>query len=97
MLGLVRYDGYGVVNMGAQYSLPNEQTKIRLTANDLFYGSRIVGQINYQDMNVRIRSLWESRQFRLTVSHAFGNTTLKSSRKRATVTDEDRSRAKLDQ
>ncbi len=97
VLGLVRYDGYGVVNMGAQYSLPGEQTKIRLTANDLFFGSRIVGQINYQDMNVRIRSLWESRQFRLTVSHAFGNTRLKSSRKRATVTDDERGRAKLDQ
>lgn len=97
VLGLVRYDGYGVVNMGAQYSLFNEQTKIRLTANDLFFGSRIVGRIDYQDMHVHLRSLWESRQFRLTISHAFGNTKLKSSRKRATVTDEERGRAKLDQ
>jgi outer membrane receptor protein involved in Fe transport len=97
VMGLVRYNGYGAVNMGMQYSLPNEQTKFRLTANDLFFGSRIVGTINYQDMSLRLLSLWESRQYRLTISHAFGNTKLKSSRKRTTTADDDRSRVKLDQ
>ncbi|MEZ0611337.1 TonB-dependent receptor domain-containing protein [Fibrella sp. WM1] len=97
VLGLVRYNGYGVVNMGMQYSLANEQTRLRLSANDLFYGSRIVGTVNYQQMNLRIFSLWESRQYRLTLTHAFGNTKLKSSRKRTTTADDERSRVKLEQ
>ncbi|GAA4028998.1 outer membrane beta-barrel family protein [Hymenobacter glaciei] len=94
--GILRYQGFGSLNLGAQKSLFNERATLRLTVNDVFFSNKQRGSVTFQGNDVRFLSYSESQQARLSFSYKLGNQQLKAARKRATSLEEERGRVKTD-
>ena len=83
----------GQISLGASKSLWNKKATIRLNVNDVFFLNRFAGTIQYQDIDMKLQSRWESRQARLSFTYRFGNQNVKAARQRTTSAEELSNRA----
>ncbi len=96
IFGLMAARSHGMVNLGLQKSINNKKTTVRLNVQDLFQTNRFRGSTQFEDIDVKVRATWPSRQFRLAVTHRFGNQHVKSARRRNTGADELQKRVSED-
>jgi len=83
----------GQISAGFAKSLWNRKASLRVNINDIFFMNRFAGTVNYQDLNFKVNSRWESRQVRVSFTYRFGNQNVKGARQRSTSTDDLRNRA----
>ncbi|WP_304234254.1 outer membrane beta-barrel protein [Jiulongibacter sediminis] len=81
------------VNVGAQKSFWEKKGKLKLNVNDLFLTSFFAGDIDYQNVDLKVTNRWTSRRATLTFTYNFGNQNVKASRRRSTATDDLKQRA----
>ncbi|WP_128544783.1 outer membrane beta-barrel family protein [Larkinella soli] len=93
LYGFYRYQPQGAFGFGVQKSMMNKKATLKLNVNDPFWLNKFQGRANYQDINFRIMSRWESRIARLTFTYRFGNQNVKAARQRSTSTEAERNRA----
>jgi hypothetical protein len=84
----------GMLNAGIQKKILDKRGTIRLNANDIFWTNKFNATTNFKDMNFSVRSLWPSRQIRVTFTYRFGNQNMKGARQRNTGADELQQRVK---
>ncbi|MEQ1744569.1 MAG: TonB-dependent receptor [Saprospiraceae bacterium] len=86
----------GGINFGVSKTFWNGSGRLSLSLNDLLYSENSNVMVNYANVLVDFRERDDSRNARLTFSYRFGNTDLKSSRRRSTGSEESSSRVKVD-
>ena len=82
--GLFSVRPMGMLNLGLQKSVMDKKGTLRLTVNDVFWTNKMRGGSQFQDIDFSIRSLWPSRQARMTFTYRFGNQQVKGARQRQT-------------
>jgi hypothetical protein len=90
--GLARMSGFGQVSMGVQKSLWDKKASVRVNVTDVFLTAPVRGIINYQNMDIRFRSWYESRTVRVNFTYNFGNHNIKTSGNRRTSTEDEQQR-----
>ena len=78
----------GMVNLGLQKSIWEKRGTLRLNVSDIFWTNKFRGTSEFQDVSLRVRSTWPSRQVRLTFTYRFGNQNVKGARQRNTGADD---------
>ncbi|WP_373513550.1 outer membrane beta-barrel protein [Persicitalea sp.] len=84
----------GMINMGLQKSIWEKKGTLRLNVSDIFWMNKFRGRAQFQDIDLRVRSTWASRQVRLTFTYRFGNQNVKGARQRNTGSDDLQQRVK---
>lgn len=84
----------GMINAGIQKSIMDKKGSIRVNVNDIFWTNKFRASTNYKDMDFSLRSIWPSRQFRVTFTYRFGNQNVKGARQRNTGADDLQQRVK---
>ena len=84
----------GMINLGLQKSVWEKKGTFRLNVSDLFWMNKFRGRAQFQDIDLRVRSTWPSRQVRLTFTYNFGNQNVKGARQRNTGSDDLQQRVK---
>ncbi len=84
----------GMINLGLQKSVWEKKGTFRLNVSDLFWMNKFRGRAQFQDIDLRVRSSWPSRQLRLTFTYNFGNQNVKGARQRNTGSDDLQQRVK---
>ena len=84
------------VNIGASKTFWDKRGRLSFNFNDIFYGQQSKGVIDFNNVRVDFLQRQYSRNMRLTFSYQFGNTKMKSSRKRSTGSESETSRIKVD-
>ena len=94
VFGLYRGRIFGQVTVGLQKILPNDKGTLRLTLSDIFWTNigRYNSTIPALNINTTVTFLSEPRVFRLTYTRNFGSQTVKAASRRATGSEEERSR-----
>ena len=91
--GIYVWEPMGRLDIGVQCKLKNENSRFNLNISDVFKTNIIRSSANVPELN--IYNSWkldfEPRVLRLTFTHNFGNTAVKS-RKRTTASDEEQKR-----
>jgi hypothetical protein len=78
----------GMINVGLQKTMLEKKGTLRLNVNDIFWMNRFTGTANFNDINMRVRSTWPSRQVRVSFTYRFGNQNVKGARQRNTGSDD---------
>lgn len=86
----------GGMNLGISKSFWDKRGRISLSINDLFYTQFSNVHVDYADVLVDFLQRDDSRNARITFSYRFGNTELKSARRRETGSDSETSRVKVE-
>ncbi len=86
--GLLVAKPQGMVNLGLQKTIMDKKATIRLNVQDLFWTNKFRGSTEFEDIHLKVRSLWPSRQVRLTFTYRFGNQNVKGARQRNTGSDD---------
>ncbi|WP_266364285.1 outer membrane beta-barrel protein [Tellurirhabdus rosea] len=92
LYGFFKSRPQGGFALGVQKQVLNKKGTIRLNVNDPLWLNMFRGRTNYQDINFRIMSRWESRQVRATFTYRFGNQNVKAARQRQSATSAEQSR-----
>lgn len=82
----------GGFSLGMQKPVLNKKGTIRLNVNDPLWLNMFRASTNYQDINFRLMSRWESRQIRATFTYRFGNQNVKAARQRQSATSAEQNR-----
>jgi hypothetical protein len=90
--GLAQMNGFGQVSMGIQKSLWDNKASVRVNVTDVFLTAPVKGVIDYQNMDIRFRSWYESRTIRVNFTYNFGNNNIKTSGNRRTGTEDEQNR-----
>jgi len=90
--GFFRNQPMGGFSLGVQKQMLNKKGSLRLNVNDPLWLNMFRGSTNFQDINFRIRSRWESRQVRATFTYRFGNQNVRGARQRQSATSAEQSR-----
>lgn len=90
----ISIDPIGALNLAVQKTVFNKKGRIILNVSDLFYSQRANGMLQFQEINVGINQLEDTRALRLTFRYSFGNQKLKAVRSRSTGSDEEEQRVK---
>jgi hypothetical protein len=90
--GLAQMNGFGQVSMGVQKSLWDNKASVRVNVTDVFLTAPVKGVIDYQNMDIRFRSWYESRTVRVNFTYNFGNNKIKTSGNRRTGTEDEQNR-----
>ena len=91
--GLLSSKTQGAINLGLQKSLMDKKATIRLSVQDPFWTNKFRGTTKFEDIDLRVKSTWPSRQARITFTYRFGNQNVKT-RQRNTGSDDIQSRVK---
>ena len=91
--GLLSSKSQGAINLGLQKSLMDKKATIRLSIQDPFWSNKFRGTTKFEDIDLRVKSTWPSRQARITFTYRFGNQNVKT-RQRNTGSDDIQSRVK---
>lgn len=91
--GLLKSKSQGMVNLGLQKSINNKKTVLKFNVQDVFWTNRYRGSTQFEDIDLTVNARWPSRQFRLVITHRFGNQNVKAARQRGTGSDELQQRA----
>jgi len=66
---------------------------LKLNISDIFLTSFFNGDIDYQNIDMTVKSRWTSRRATLNFTYNFGNQIVKGNRKRSTATEDLKQRA----
>ncbi|TAF96741.1 MAG: TonB-dependent receptor [Cytophagia bacterium] len=94
LFGFFRNDPMGAINLGVQKSWLGGKLRGRFNFQDPFWLNQFRGSTEFQDLNFSVRSRWESRVARVSLTYRFGNQNVKAARQRQTSTDDLRDRVK---
>ena len=86
----------GGLNFGASKTFWKGRGRLSLSLNDLLYSQISNVRVDYSNILVNFRQRDDSRNARLTFSYRFGNTELKSARRRDIGSDSETSRVKVE-
>jgi outer membrane receptor protein involved in Fe transport len=81
------------VNVGIQKSFWEKKGRLKLNISDIFLTSFFNGDIDYQNIDMTVKSRWTSRRATLNFTYNFGNQNVKGNRKRSTATEDLKQRA----
>lgn len=84
----------GSLNLAIQKSFMEKKARLTLTVSDFFLSQQSNGSIQYQNIDLTIRQLSETRNIRLAFIYSFGNQKLQSTRARSTGSDAETNRVK---
>ena len=84
----------GSLNLAIQKTFWEKKGKLTLNFNDLLFTEKSTAMIDYQIINIKARSMEESRNVRLVFAYSFGNQKLKASRNRESASDAESNRVK---
>jgi hypothetical protein len=84
----------GTLNLAIQKSFWDKKGKLTLNFNDLLFSEKSTAMINYQYINIKAKSMEESRNVRLAFTYSFGNQKLKAARSRESASDAESNRVK---
>ncbi len=84
----------GMINLGLQKSIWEKKGTLRLNVSDIFWMNKFQGRAQFQEIDLRVKSTWPSRQVRLTFTYNFGNQNVKGARQRNTGADDLQQRIK---
>ena len=85
----------GAVNLAVQKKFAKDKLTLRLAVNDIFLTSLYKADMQYGDLVMSSQLAWENRNVNLNLNYSFGNSQVKSARKRKTAT-EDSERTRID-
>ena len=60
------------LDAGVQKLILKKKGSLKFSVRDIFNSQHFQGYINYQDIDARIKNVWDSRTFSLTFSYRFG-------------------------
>ncbi|TDE16483.1 TonB-dependent receptor domain-containing protein [Dyadobacter psychrotolerans] len=86
--GLLVVHPQGMLNLGIQKSLMAKKATVRLNVQDLFWTNKFTGTTQFEDIDLSVKSMWPSRQVRMTFTYRFGNQNVKGARQRNTGSDD---------
>lgn len=81
------------IDAGLSTKVLNGKGRLRLSVSDIFLTQRWRGVNQFGDLWLDASGGWESRQLRANFSYSFGNQEVKSSRRRKTGLEDEKSRA----
>lgn len=84
------------VDIGLQKKLLNDRANLKISFSDLLNTQGWNGESRFGALYIRGGGNWESQQLRVNFSYLFGNTQVKSARKRDTGLEDENSRIKTD-
>lgn len=84
----------GSLNLAIQKSFWEKKGKLTLNFNDLLFSEKSTAMIDYQYINIKVKSQSESRNVRLAFTYSFGNQKLKATRSRESASDAESNRVK---
>ncbi len=93
LYGFFRSQPMGGFSLGVQKQLFNKKGNVKVNVNDPLWLNRFRGRTEFEQINFRIHSRWESRVARVTFTYNFGNQQVKAARQRTTGTEAERNRA----
>ena len=86
----------GGMNLGVSKTFWDKRGRLSLSVNDLLYSQKQHLQVDFSNVLVDFSQRNDSRNVRLSFSYRFGNTELKSARRRSTGSDDESSRVKVE-
>ena len=86
----------GGLNFGLSKTFFDKRARIALNFNDILYTMNSTAHIDYQNVLVDFFQRGDSRNARLSLSYQFGNTKVKSARRRSTGSESETSRIKIE-
>ncbi len=86
----------GGLNIGASKTFWNKRGRLSLSLNDIFYTQFSNVYVNYSNIELDFLQRNDTRTARLSFSYRFGNTDLKSARRRDTSSESESSRVKVE-
>ncbi|MEE9440004.1 MAG: TonB-dependent receptor [Saprospiraceae bacterium] len=93
--GVFKYDPTWSLNLGLQKKFFNDMMNVKLSANDIFFQSGWEGVSEFNGLVGEGMGSWDSRRVSLSMSYNFGNSNVKS-RKRKTGLDNESKRVGKD-
>ncbi|MBD0258882.1 MAG: outer membrane beta-barrel protein, partial [Cytophagales bacterium] len=93
LYGFFRSRPMGGFSLGVQKQVLHKKGNVKLNVNDPLWLNRFRGRTDFEQINFRIHSRWESRVARVTFTYNFGNQQVKAARQRTTGTEAERNRA----
>jgi iron complex outermembrane recepter protein len=90
--GIFLYVPSGTVSLGIQKSILQQYGSLRLSVRDILYTQRRGADIVYQNMDIRVRHLVDSRFVTLAFNYRFGNQKVAPAKLRKTASEEERRR-----
>ena len=92
--GFYRSQPMGAFSIGLQKKVMEGKGNLKLNINDPFWLNQFNGRAVVQDIDLRVRSRWESRRIMLTFTYRFGNQNVKGARERNSATSAEQNRVK---
>ncbi len=86
----------GGLSMGLSKSFADKRSRVSINYNDVFYTQKTKAVIGFGDVFVNFNQRNDSRNLRVSFSYQFGNTKVKSSRKRTVGSESETSRIKVE-
>jgi iron complex outermembrane recepter protein len=90
--GVIVGDALWAMNAGISKQLMDKRLSLRLNVQDIFWSQRFSGQLNFQNVDVKVAGLNDSRQVRFTASYRFGNQKVQQARRRSGGADDEKNR-----
>ncbi|MEI7629264.1 MAG: outer membrane beta-barrel protein [Bacteroidota bacterium] len=84
----------GSLNFAIQKSFWDKKGKLTLNFNDILLSQKSTAMIDYQYINIKVKSMEETRNVRLAFTYSFGNQKLKAARNRQSASDAESNRVK---
>jgi hypothetical protein len=86
----------GGLSVGASKTFLDKRARVSINYNDVFYTQKTSAVIGFSDVNVNFSQRNDTRNLRVSFSYQFGNTKVKSSRKRSVGSESETSRIKVE-
>lgn len=83
------------LNFGVKKSSKDKLTTYSLAGNDILRSYRLKAETDLPGISQRINYLYDTRTLRLTISRKFGNTKMKSARQRASASETEQGRIRI--
>lgn len=80
------------INAGLSKAFWEKKGRLKLNVSDIFLTSFFRGTVDYENVDLEIRSRWSSRRATATFTYNFGNQNVKAARRRSTATDSEKNR-----
>lgn len=88
--GVFLYDPQWALNLGLQRKFLNDKMNVKLSLNDIFFTSGWTGESSFNGLVSTGRGNWDSRRAALAISYSFGNSNIKSRKRKTGLEDESK-------
>ena len=84
----------GALNSGISKQVLKKKGTVKIGVRDILYTQKFSGYVKYSDVDVRVSSSRDSRQFNVSFVYRFGKTNIAPERRRSGGADDEQSRVK---